>query len=59
MNKSLVEWVKKERSRWTLIGVIRRNMLVSYRGKEGKVEELVKEARVVNEVGDKGFMGSF
>lgn len=45
MSKNLVEWFKGKG--WELIGVIRRNMLFSYRGKEGKVEDLVEKAKVV------------
>ncbi|MCS7192168.1 MAG: transposase, partial [Armatimonadetes bacterium] len=47
MNQRLVEWVKKNKPEWELIGLIRRDMIVSYRGRRGRVDEIVKEPKVV------------
>lgn len=47
MSKRLVDWVRENRKGWRLIGEIRRNKIVSCRGKEGKVEEMMKGAKVV------------
>ena len=41
MSRELVRWVKSEREGWTLIGLIRRNMKVGRRKREGGVDEIV------------------
>ncbi|MCS7192105.1 MAG: hypothetical protein NZ937_03870 [Armatimonadetes bacterium] len=45
MNQRLVERVKKNKAEWALIGLIRRDMIVSYRVRWGRV--VVDKARLV------------
>ncbi len=46
MSKEVVKWVKEKKG-WHVAGVIRRNMKVVYRGREGRVDEIVDRPKVV------------
>ncbi len=47
MSKEVGEWVNRERKGWVGKGVIRRNMKVVYRGREGRGDEIVDRPKVV------------